>query len=86
MSKRDELTDLIAKVTVDVSSGVLLRVHPDGITPVFEADQRVAEAVLPLLAAAWQEGRQAGHDHMIGKQTANPYDVRTVVAALKGDA
>jgi len=30
-------------------------------------------AALPALAKAWDDGRQAGHDFMIGKQADNPY-------------
>jgi hypothetical protein len=46
MSARDELAELIASVTIDTTSGDVLRVHPDGETPVFEGDQRTADAIL----------------------------------------
>lgn len=52
MNARDELADLIASVTIDTTSGDILRVHPDGETPVFEGDQRTADA---LLAAGYRK-------------------------------
>lgn len=54
MTARDELADLIASVTIDTKSGDVLRVHPDGGTPVFERDQRTADA---LLAAGYRRPR-----------------------------
>ena len=54
MNARDELADLIASVTIDTKSGDVLRVHPDGETPVFEGDQRTADA---LLAAGYGKPR-----------------------------
>lgn len=54
MSARDELADLIASVTIDTKSGDVLRVHPDGETPVFEGDQRTADA---LMAAGYTKPR-----------------------------
>ena len=53
-TERDELADLIASVTIDTKSGDVLRVHPDGETPVFEGDQRTANA---LLAAGYRKPR-----------------------------
>jgi len=54
---RDELADLIASVTIDTKSGDVLRVHPDGETPVFEGDQRTADA---LLANGYHKPRMIG--------------------------
>lgn len=54
-AERDELADLIASVTIDTKSGDVLRVHPDGETPVFEGDQRTADA---LLAAGYRKPQQ----------------------------
>lgn len=53
-AQRDELADLIASVTIDTKSGDVLRVHPDGETPVFEGDQRTADAIL---AAGYRKPR-----------------------------
>ena len=44
--ERDKLADLIASVNMDETSGNLLRVHPNGVTPVFESDQRTADALI----------------------------------------
>ena len=55
MSERDELADLIASVTIDTTSGDVLRVHPDGETPVFEGDQRTADA---LIAAGYRKAER----------------------------
>lgn len=45
-TERDELAELIAVLTADNASGDLLCVATDGVTPVFESDMRIADAIL----------------------------------------
>jgi hypothetical protein len=41
------------------------------------ADDWFQDKIREAKAQAWDEGRQAGHDHMIGKQSSNPYRTQT---------